>query len=87
MNIRGVVDVREMLTAKRNIRAEVVGQNSSDVVRITDAIHDLGVEVEGSEILKQRRVQPFNHFYFTEAIEEDASTEADSEAPRDASGC
>lgn len=70
MNVQGVVDVREMLTGRRNIHVEVVGQATEDIVRITDAIHEMGVEVESSEIMKQRRQQPFNHFYFSEALAE-----------------
>jgi len=71
MDIRGIIDVREMLTGRRNIHAEVVGQTTSDIVQTTDAIHNMGldVEVESSEIMKQRRLQPFNHFYFSEALD------------------
>ena len=70
MDVQGVVDVREMLTGRRNIHVEVVGQTTEDIVRITDAIHEMGVDVESSEIMKQRRQQPFNHFYFSEALAE-----------------
>jgi len=31
---------------------------------MTDAIHELGLQIESSEILKQRRTQPFNHFHY-----------------------
>ena len=65
LEVKGVVDVREMLTGKRNSHVEVVGTSTSDVTRITDAIHALGLEIESSEIVKQRRIQPFNHFYFS----------------------
>lgn len=64
LDIRGVVDVRETLTGRRNLFIEVVADNTTDVVRISDAIHDLGLSVESSEILRQRRVQPFDHFQF-----------------------
>jgi len=70
LDIQGVIDVSEMITGKRNIQVEVVGQDTNDIIRITDAIHDLGIKVESSEIMKQRRVQPFNHFYFSEAADE-----------------
>jgi hypothetical protein len=50
-----------------------------DIIRITDAIHDLGVEVESSEIMKQRKVQPFNHFYFSEAVDDMTRQEDESE--------
>ena len=77
LNIQGVVNVREMITGKRNIQTEVVGRDTSDIVRITDAIHDLGVEVESSEIMKREKVQPFNHFYFSEAVD-DMDRQADN---------
>jgi len=64
LGIKGVVDVREMMTGHRNIHVEVVGTSTSDIVRITDAIHELGVQIESSELVNQRRTQPFNHFHF-----------------------
>lgn len=64
LDIRGVVNVRETLTGRRNLFVEVIADDTSDMVRISDGIHDLGLEVESSEILRQRRVQPFNHFQF-----------------------
>ena len=69
LDIRGIVDVRETLTGYRNLYVEAVGTGTTDSVRITDAIHDLGLSIESSEILRQRRVQPFNHFFFTDPYE------------------
>ncbi|ADB61719.1 putative transcriptional regulator, AsnC family [Haloterrigena turkmenica DSM 5511] len=66
LDIRGVVDVRETLTGRRNLYVEAVGTGTADTVRITDAMHNLGLSIESSEILRQRRVQPFNHFFFTD---------------------
>ena len=62
-DIQGVVDVREMLTGRRNIHVDVVGTSTSEITRITDAIHDTGVQIEDSEMMRQRHVQPFNHFF------------------------
>lgn len=66
LDVRGVVDVRETLTGRRNLYVEAVGTGTSDTVRITDAIHEIGLSIESSEILRQRRVQPFNHFFYTD---------------------
>ena len=68
LEVKGVVDVRETLTGRRNLFVEAVGTNTSDVTRISDSIHDLGLEIESSEIMKQRRVQPFNHFHYEGAL-------------------
>lgn len=62
LDVKGVVDVREMLTGKRNVHVEVVGTSTQDLVRITDAIHALDLSIESSEILRQRQMQPFDHF-------------------------
>lgn len=61
--IQGVIDVREMLTGRRNLHADVVGTSTRDLTRITDAIHDVGVQIESSEMMRRRHVQPFNHFF------------------------
>lgn len=64
LDIKGVVDVRETLTGRRNLYVEVVGTTTTDITRMTDSIHDLGLEIESSDILKQHRSQPFNHFHY-----------------------
>ena len=61
--IKGVINVREMLTGRRNIHIDVVGTSTGDITRITDAVHDLGIEIESSEMMRRRHVQPFNHFF------------------------
>lgn len=61
--IQGVIDVREMVTGRRNIHIDVVGRSTADITRITDTIHELGVEVVSSEMMRRRFIQPFNHFF------------------------
>lgn len=65
MDVKGVVDLREMMTGRRNIHIEVVGTSTIDITRITDAVHDLGLEIDSSELMKRREMQPFDHFHFT----------------------
>jgi len=77
--IQGVIDVREMLTGRRNIHVDVVGTSTRDITRITDAIHDIGVKIESSEMMRQRHVQPFNHFFLQGTEDRDAHTEAGDE--------
>lgn len=75
LDVRGVVDVRETLTGHHNLYVEVVGADSADTVRITDALHNIGLSIESSEILRQRRVQPFDHFFFTDPYSEQDTDE------------
>ena len=66
LGIRGVIAVREMITGHRNIHVEVIATDTTDITRITDAIHELGIQIESSEIMKQSRTQPFDHFHMTD---------------------
>lgn len=66
LDVQGVVDLREMMTGRQNIHVEVVATSTTDISRISDAIHDLGLEIESSELIKRRRMQPFDHFHFTD---------------------
>jgi DNA-binding Lrp family transcriptional regulator len=77
LNVKGVVDIRETLTGHRNIHIEVVATSTPDVTRMTDAIHDLGLQIESSEIMKQRRTQPFNHFHYEGELGDDVTDEAE----------
>ena len=61
--IQGVTDVREMVTGRRNIHVDVVARSNAEITRITDTIHELGVEVVSSEMMRRRHIQPFNHFF------------------------
>src|SRR6056297_2582759 len=73
---KGVIDIREMITGRRNLYVDVVATNSPDLTTITDAIHDLGVEIESSELMRRRRVQPFNHF-FLQGVEAESAHHLD----------
>ncbi|WP_158057917.1 Lrp/AsnC family transcriptional regulator [Halorussus halophilus] len=82
--IQGVIDVREMLTGRRNVHVDVVGTSTSDITRITDAIHDIGIEIESSEMMRRRHVQPFNHFFLQGTDETSAHAngpDEDDESP------
>ncbi|WP_436347359.1 Lrp/AsnC family transcriptional regulator [Natronorubrum sp. FCH18a] len=82
--IQGIIDVREMLTGRRNLHVDVVGTSTTDVTRITDAIHDLGLEIDSSEMMRRRHVQPVNHFFLQGAGEGNAhSDNGDDESPNE----
>jgi DNA-binding Lrp family transcriptional regulator len=74
--IQGVINVREMLTGHRNVHVDVVGTSTREITRITDAIHDIGVEIESSEMMRRRHVQPFNHFFLQGSEDTEARDDA-----------
>ncbi|MFC4552086.1 MULTISPECIES: Lrp/AsnC family transcriptional regulator [Halorussus] len=62
--IRGVVDVREMMTSQRNLFIEVIAQNTHDLTAITEELNDLGLEIVSSEIMVSHHFQAFDDLEF-----------------------
>ncbi|WP_423746122.1 Lrp/AsnC family transcriptional regulator (plasmid) [Haladaptatus sp. SPP-AMP-3] len=69
MEVTGVVTVRELLTGTENLHVEAVAADSDTVDSITEQVHELGMDIVSTDIVKTERVQPFDHFG-KEAIEE-----------------
>ncbi len=60
----GVVDVREMLTSKRNIYVEVVATDTRDLTEISNDLAKMGFSVESSEIITNHYTRPWAEFEF-----------------------
>lgn len=73
LDVRGVVNVREMLSGEENLHIEVVAESTSEVEESTDQLDDLGLRIVSSNILAEEHVQPWNHFH-----QEFAGEDADS---------
>jgi Lrp/AsnC family transcriptional regulator, leucine-responsive regulatory protein len=71
LDVKGVIDVREMLVGRQNIYVEAVGTSTSDITRITDVLHNMGLTIEAAEMMRKRYIQPFNHFQFSDEIIEE----------------
>lgn len=60
----GVVDVRELLTSKRNIYIEVVAVDTRDLTEITNHLTSKGFEILSSEIVTNHYTRPWAEFEF-----------------------
>lgn len=63
LNVRGVIAVRQLLAGRRNVHIDVVANHTWDLERLTNAFHDIGLEIVESELTKETTVQPWDHFY------------------------
>lgn len=63
LEVRGVVNVREMLAGAENLHVEVVAESTSDIKTSTEQLNDLGLTVVSSNILAQEHIRPWNHFH------------------------
>ncbi|PGF17443.1 transcriptional regulator [Natrinema sp. CBA1119] len=73
LDVRGVVNVREMLAGEENLHIEVVAEGTSDVKESTEQLDELGLQIMSSNILAEEHIQPWNHFH-QEMAGEDAET-------------
>lgn len=62
LGIDGVVSVRELMTGRGNIQLTVVANESEDVTRAAEEIHEIGLEIEAEELVKNDHDRPFSHF-------------------------
>ena len=76
LDVRGVVNVREMLAGEENLHVEVVAEATSNIKESTEQLDELGLQIISSNILAEERIQPWNHFH-QEIAGEDADTPSD----------
>lgn len=55
LEVEGVLEVQELLGGRENIHVKVLARDNCHLSEITRAIHELDVEIERTEIAKQRR--------------------------------
>ncbi|QSW97904.1 Lrp/AsnC family transcriptional regulator [Haloterrigena alkaliphila] len=68
LEIDGVVAVRELMTGHRNLRVDIVAEDTDQITAAVSRLQRAGLEVEVEELLKAEYRQPFNHFG-TDAVE------------------
>ncbi|WP_136715313.1 Lrp/AsnC family transcriptional regulator [Halorientalis salina] len=80
LEVRGVVNVREMLAGEENLHIEVVAESTSDVKQSTEQLDSLGLRIVSSNILSEEHIQPWNHFHqeMASVHDDDISEPSDS---------
>jgi DNA-binding Lrp family transcriptional regulator len=84
LDVRGVVNVREMLAGEENLHVEVVAESTSEIKKSTEQLDDLGLRIISSNILAEQHVQPWNHFHqLITTPENDTESESDTGSETD----
>jgi len=60
--IPGVVNVRELMTGRRNLHVLAVGEAIDDLRRIARAISSLGIEIEDEDLVQTDSVHPYSPY-------------------------
>lgn len=62
LEVDGVVAVRELMTGRANVEVTVVAAASSEVTEAATRIHEIGLEIEAEELVKNDHLRPFDGF-------------------------
>lgn len=70
LELDGVVNVREMMSARENVRVVAIATNVGDINRTAVALEEIGLQLEREELMQKEGVMPFNHFRADEIASE-----------------
>jgi hypothetical protein len=60
--VRGVTAVREIMTGKRNVYVNAIGESHDDLNRIAGELDQLGLAVVDEQIIRDEYVCPYHGF-------------------------
>lgn len=60
--IPGVINVRSLMTGRRNLHILAVGESTKDLRRISRSLSKLGIEIEDEDLLEEELFDPYEPF-------------------------
>lgn len=60
--IPGVINVRTLMTGRRNLHVLAVGESTKDLQRISRALSKLGIEIEDEDLVEDELFDPYEPF-------------------------
>lgn len=61
-SIPGVINVRELMSGKRNLHVKAVGENVESLQRIAHALAEMGLEIEEEHLIRDESDDPYTPF-------------------------
>lgn len=62
LNVPGVINVREIMSGKGDLRIEAIGTDTGDLTRIAQAITALGIEIDDEDLVHREYFRPYAPF-------------------------
>lgn len=62
LDVPGVINVREIMTGKGNLRIKAVGEDTDDLTRIAQDITALGIEINDEDLIHREFFRPYAQF-------------------------
>jgi len=60
--IPGVINVRSLMTGRRNLHVLAVGESTKDLQRVSRSLSKLGIEIEDEDLLEDELYNPYEPF-------------------------
>ena len=61
-DVSGVVGVRELMTGRGNLHVTAVGEDMADLSRVAHDLSNLGIEIEGENLVQREYYGPYDEF-------------------------
>ncbi len=61
-SVPGVINVRSLMTGRRNLHILAVGEDTSDLRRIARNLSDLGIDIEDEDLIEEELFAPYSPF-------------------------
>lgn len=62
LDVAGVVNVRELMAGRSNLRVAAIGVDTNDMSRIAGELSDLGLEIEDEDVIEHEHYHPYHPF-------------------------
>ncbi|WP_256290698.1 Lrp/AsnC family transcriptional regulator [Halobellus inordinatus] len=62
LDIPGVINIREIMSGKGDLRITVVGTDTDDLTRIAQEITSLGIEIDDEDLIHREYFRPYSPF-------------------------
>lgn len=62
LDVPGVINVREIMTGRGDLRIKAVGTDTDDLMRIAQDITDLGIEIDDEGLIHREYFRPYSQF-------------------------
>jgi Lrp/AsnC family leucine-responsive transcriptional regulator len=77
--VHGVTAVREIMTGKRNVYVNAIGESHDDLNRIAGELDELGLDIVDEQIIRDEYVCPYHGFLDTDESASSLETEDETE--------
>jgi len=62
LDIPGVINVREVMSGRRNLHIEAIGEDKQDIARISQTLSSLDIEIEDEGLVQREYHRPYQPF-------------------------